>query len=117
LAVNKSEEQKQEEYKNAERKTNSNCLPIGFEDMLLSGTKNSDTQKRERLIQLLESFCPNYWKTVGGWGGGACVTQKRKKSDRREDDLWSAQIFSSSSLRNFNNLQGLRMETKILHDQ
>jgi hypothetical protein len=47
LAVNKSEEQKQEEYKNAERKTNSNCLPIGFEDMLLSGTKNSDTKKRK----------------------------------------------------------------------
>jgi hypothetical protein len=66
------------------------------------------TQKRERLIELLESFCPNCWKTVGGWGG-ACETQKekkkkRKKSDRREDDLWSAQIFSSSSLGNFHNL-------------
>jgi hypothetical protein len=70
-------------------------------------------------MELLESFCPNYWKTVGG-GTGACVTQKtkkKKKSDRREDDLWSAQIFSSLSLRNFHNLQGLRIETKILHDQ
>jgi hypothetical protein len=77
LAANKSEEQKQEEYKNAERKTHSNCLPVGFEDMLLSGTKNSDS-KRERLIELLESFCANYWETVGG-ARGACVTQKRKK--------------------------------------
>jgi len=36
------------------------------------------TQKRERLIELLESFCANYWETVGG-ARGACVTQKRKK--------------------------------------
>jgi hypothetical protein len=47
LAANKSEEQKQEEYKNAERKTHSNCPPVGFEDMLLSGTKNSDSKKRK----------------------------------------------------------------------
>jgi hypothetical protein len=75
------------------------------------------TQKRERLIELLESFCPNYWKK---WGGSLCnpkKKKKRKKSHRREDDLWSAQIFSSSSLANFRNLQGLRIETKILHDQ
>jgi hypothetical protein len=39
------------------------------------------TQKRERLIELLGSFCTNYWKTVGG-GGGACVTQKRKKEKK-----------------------------------
>jgi len=54
----------------------------------------------------------------GGWGGGACVTQKKiNLNDKREDDLRSAQIFFSSSLGNFHDLQGLRIETKILHDQ
>jgi len=47
LAINKSKEQKQEEYKNAKRDTHNNCLPIGFKDMLLSGTKNIDSKKRK----------------------------------------------------------------------
>jgi hypothetical protein len=60
------------------------------------------TQKRERLIELLESFCGGLLEDSWGWGG-ACETQKekRKKSDRREDDLWLAQIFSSWSLGEF----------------
>jgi len=49
--------------------------------------------------------------TIGRqWGvgkGSLCNPKKkkeRKKSDRREDDLWLAQIFSSSSLGNFHDL-------------
>jgi hypothetical protein len=50
------------------------------------------TQKRERLIELLECFCPNYWKTVGG-GGGELVKPKKKKKELKviEEKMISGQ--------------------------
>jgi hypothetical protein len=76
LQTNKKSRSKKNTRMQRERHTAIACL-LGLRICFFL-VQRTVTQKRERLIELLESFCANYWETVGG-GRGACVTQKRKK--------------------------------------